>query len=87
MRTKKENQINKQRIIAQAQKRLDLVLKDMQEGKGIEIERTGLQKYHAIVQPFTGNKENYERDMKLALENEAKNLRKGQGLKVKIRKF
>jgi hypothetical protein len=87
MNTKKENQLNKQRIIAQAKKRLDLVLKNVKEGKAIEIERTGLQRYHGVVQAFNGDIENYTASVKAALEAEAKSLRRGQGLVVKIKKY
>ena len=73
--------------IAQARKRLDLVLKNVSEGKAIEIERTGMQRYHGIVQPFSGDIENYTASLKAALDEEAKSLRRGQGLTVKIKKF
>jgi hypothetical protein len=85
--TKKENQLNKQRIIAQAQKRLDLVLKSVGAGKGIEIERTGMQRYHGISAPYNGDIDEYARNMQATLDLEAKSLRRGQGLKIKIRKF
>lgn len=87
MNTKKENQLNKQRIIAQARKRLDLVLKNVKEGKAIEIERTGLQRYHGVVRPFNGDIENYSTNLRAVLDEEARNLRRGQGLTVKIKKY